>query len=129
MKVYRVENRPEQKGLWRKFDGSWEPLFDMLTDGKCRDLPMDENPIYRAEGKRWFASAPSKETLRAWFSKKDLMELCDAGFTISEFDVSEYKRLSDYEYVFTRESIVSINDLKINDIYPNDTITNNLDDC
>lgn len=75
MKVYRVENEAEQKGLWRKFDGTYEPLFDMLTDGQCRDLPMDDNPIYREGGKRWFASAPSKETLQKWFSKRDLEEL------------------------------------------------------
>ena len=37
IKVYRVENEAEEKGLWRKFDGTWEPLFDMLTDGKCKD--------------------------------------------------------------------------------------------
>ena len=118
MKVYRVENEAEQKGLWRKFDGTYQPLFDMLTDGKCKDLPMGDNPIYREGGKRWFASAPSKETLQKWFSKKDLEELVSKGFTISEFEVVGYKKISDFEYIFTRYNIINRNYLEVSDIYP-----------
>lgn len=118
IKVYRVENEKEQKGLWRKFDGTWEPLFDMLTDGQCKNMPMDDSPIYREGGKQWFASAPSKETLQKWFSKRDLEELTAKGFTISEFEVAGYKKISDFEYIFTRDSIISRTYLKVSDIYP-----------
>lgn len=118
IKVYRVENEKESKGLWRKFDGTWEPLFDMLTDGQCRDMPMEDSPIYREEGKQWFASAPSKETLQKWFSKRDLEELTAKGFTISEFEVVGHKKLSDFEYIFTRDNIISRTYLKVSDIYP-----------
>ena len=118
MKVYRVENEAEQKGLWRKFDGTYEPLFDMLTDGQCRDLPMEDSPVYREGGKQWFASAPSKETLQKWFSKRDLEELVANGFTISEFEVVGYKKVSDFEYIFTRDNIINRNYLKVSDIYP-----------
>ena len=118
MKVYRVENEAEQKGLWRKFDGTYEPLFDMLTDGQCRDLPMEDSPIYREGGKSWFASAPSKETLQKWFSKRDLEELVAKGFTISEFKVIGYKKVSDFEYIFTRDNIINRTYLKVSDIYP-----------
>lgn len=117
IKVYRVENREQQKGLWRRFDGTFDPLFDMLTEGKCRELPMDDNPIYRAEGLQWFASASSKETLQKWFSLKDLEELLSQGFTVSEFTISRYKKVSDYEYIFPREAIVDIKELGIKDIY------------
>lgn len=117
IKVYRVENEKEQKGLWRKFDGTWEPLFDMLTDGQCKDMPMEDSPIYREGGKQWFASAPSKETLQKWFSKRDLEELTAKGFTISEFEVVGYKKISDFEYIFTRDSIISRTYLKVSDIY------------
>ncbi len=116
-KVYRVENEKEQKGLWRKFDGTWEPLFDMLTDGQCKDLPMEDNPIYREGGKQWFASAPSKKTLQKWFSKRDLEELTAKGFTISEFEVVGHKKISDFEYIFTRDNIISRTYLKVSDIY------------
>ena len=118
MKVYRVENEAEQKGLWRKFDGTYEPLFDMLTDGQCRDLPMEDNSIYREGGKQWFASAPSKETLQKWFSKRDLEELVAKGFTISEFEVVRYKKVSDFEYIFTRDNIINRTYLEVSDIYP-----------
>lgn len=118
IKVYRVENEKEQKGLWRKFDGTWEPLFDMLTDGQCKDMPMEDSPIYREGGKQWFASAPSKETLQKWFSKRDLEELTAKGFTISEFEVFGHKKISDFEYIFTRDSIISRAYLKVSDIYP-----------
>lgn len=118
MKVYRVENEAEQKGLWRKFDGTYEPLFDMLTDGQCRDLPMEDSPVYREGDKKWFASAPSKETLQKWFSKKDLEELVANGFTISEFEVVGYKKVSDFEYIFTRDNIINRNYLEVSDIYP-----------
>lgn len=118
MKVYRVENEAEQKGLWRKFDGTYQPLFDMLTDGKCKDLPMEDSPIYREGGKQWFASAPSKETLQKWFSKEDLEELVSKGFTISEFEVVGYKKVSDFEYIFTRDNIINRNYLEVSDIYP-----------
>ncbi|MBQ6097289.1 MAG: hypothetical protein IJP93_09230 [Bacteroidales bacterium] len=119
IKVYRVENENEQKGLWRKFDGTWEPLFDMLTDGLCRNLPMEDNDLYRTDGKQWFASAPSRETLQKWFSKLDLEELVAAGFTISEFEITTFKKVSDFELIFTRDSIVSRHYLSVSDIYPN----------
>lgn len=117
-KVYRVENENEQKGLWRKFDGTWEPLFDMLTDGQCKDMPMEDSPIYREGGKQWFASAPSKETLQKWFSKRDLEELTAKGFTISEFEVVGHKKISDFEYIFTRDNIIGRKYLNVSDIYP-----------
>ncbi len=122
IKVYRVENEKEQKGLWRKFDGTWEPLFDMLTDGQCKDMPMDDDPIYREGGKQWFASAPSKETLQKWFSKRDLEELTAKGFTISEFEVLGHKKISEFEYIFTRDNIINRTYLKVSDIYPQEQL-------
>ena len=117
-KVYRVENEAEQKGLWRRFDGTWDPLFDMLTDGQCRWMPMDDSPLYREGGKQWFASAPSPDTLQKWFSKQDLEELTAAGFTISEFEITNWKVVSEFEYVFTRDSVVGRKYLAVSDIYP-----------
>lgn len=117
IKVYRVENESEQKGLWRRFAGTWDPLFDMLTDGQCKDMPMDDSPLYRAGDKRWFASAPSKTTLRKWFSRRDLEELTASGFTINEIEVEEWKIVSEFEYIFPREAIVGKKFLTVDDIY------------
>mgnify|MGYP006935955737 CR=1 FL=1 len=79
---------------------------------------MEDSPIYREGGNRWFASAPSKETLQKWFSKKDLEELVSKGFTISEFEVVGCKKVSDFEYIFTRDNIINRNYLEVSDIYP-----------
>ena len=117
IKVYRVENADGQYGLWRRFDGTWEPMFDKLTDGQCRDMPMDDCPLYRTNGLKWFASAPSSETLQKWFSKRDLEELTALGFTINEFEISKYIVVSEFEYIFPREAIISRKELKITDIF------------
>lgn len=42
---YRVENQEEKHGLWRNFDGSWNPIFDQLSEGLSRSLPMEDNPL------------------------------------------------------------------------------------
>jgi len=118
IKLYRCEDEKNSQGLWRDFAGNWRPLFHLLTDGQCKNLPMPDSDVYRQEGKRWFASTPSRETLRKWFSKQDLDELTAHGFTISEFEVTEWKPLNEFEYIFTRESIVSRRYLEVEDIYP-----------
>ena len=99
----------------------------MLTDGQCKDMPMEDNPIYREGGKQWFASAPSKETLQKWFSKRDLEELTANGFTISEFEVIGHKKISDFEYIFTRDNIIGRAYLRVSDIYPQEQPEVNLD--
>ena len=34
IKVYRIENQAQGHGIWRNFDGSWNPVFDKLSDGQ-----------------------------------------------------------------------------------------------
>ena len=29
---YRVEDQAEKHGLWRNFDGTWNPVFDQLSE-------------------------------------------------------------------------------------------------
>ena len=43
IKVYRIENQAQGHGIWRNFDGSWNPVFDKLSDGQVRNLPMEDN--------------------------------------------------------------------------------------
>lgn len=117
IKVYRVENEKDQLGLWRDFDGTWNPKFDMLSDGKCRDLPMPHSEIYGFEGKRWFSSAPTKESFKVWFSKKDIEELTENGFSMAEFEVSNWKVVSQYEYIFPRDAIISKVPIEISEIF------------
>lgn len=114
---YRVENQEEKHGLWKNFDGSWNPIFDQLSEGLSRSLPMEDNPLYSLEGKHWFSAAPSKETLKHWFSKTDLIELSKLGYDIFEFTLQNIKQISEYEIIFTRDNIINQKQLKINDIY------------
>lgn len=106
-KVYRVENQQEQHGLWRNFDGSWNPVFDTLTDGLSRNLPMEDSELYRQDRKQWFSSAPSTETLKHWFSISDVLELAEIGYKVYEFLVTDIKVVSDFEVIFIRKNILS----------------------
>lgn len=116
--VYRVENTDKQYGLWRDFDGTWNPKFHLLRHGKCRDMPMEDNPMYGAEGKRWFASAPTKDLLREWFSLRDLEDLAAYGFKVYELIVTKWKEVSEFETIFPRDAIVRQKEISISEIYP-----------
>ena len=44
---YRVEDQVKKHGLWRNFDGTWNPVFDQLSEGLSRSLPMEDSELYR----------------------------------------------------------------------------------
>ena len=116
-KVYRIENQKEGHGIWRNFDGTWNPVFDKLSDGQVRNLPMEDSSFYSDNNEKWFASAPSKETMLHWFSSQDVDELQSLGYEIFEFEVSSYRKVSEFEYVFTRESVIKQTILAKNEIW------------
>lgn len=107
MKVYRVENPKEEHGLWRNFDGSPCDVFSKLTVGKCKNMPMPDNDFYRQNGKQWFSATDTPEKLQAWFDVLDIIQMRQLGYKVYEFEVTETKPVSEYEVVFTRESIIS----------------------
>ena len=118
-KVYRVEDPIRGEGLWRNIFGEHSPVFDRLTDGKVREMPMDDAPeIYQQGGKHWFASAPTSETLQHWFSIQDLEELEAIEYGIFEIEVKNEKVLNPFETIFTRDNIISMKKIGIADIYP-----------
>jgi len=114
---YRVEDQIEQHGLWRNFDGTWNPVFDQLSEGLSRSLPMEDNDLYRQDGKQWFAAAPTKETLKHWFSLNDVLELAELGYKIYEFKLENTKQVSDFEIIFTRDNIVSQKEIDYKEIW------------
>ena len=118
IKVYRVENEAEEKGLWRKFDGTWEPLFDMLTDGKCKDMPMDDSDFYRRDGKQWFSATDAPEKLTAWFDVLDVVEMEKLGYGVFEIDVKSIETVSPFEVVFTRDQAVNARKIDPQQIWP-----------
>lgn len=114
---YRVENQAEKHGLWRKFDGSWNPVFDKLSEGLSRSLPMEDNELYRYNGKAWFSAAPTKETLKHWFSLNDVLELEKLGYKIYEFELKDTREVSDFEIIFTRDNIINQKELNYKEIW------------
>lgn len=108
MKVYRVENPVEEHGLWRNFDGSPCDVFDKLTQGKSRTLPMPDNDFYREGGKQWFSATDTPDKLTAWFDVLDIVQMRSLGYKVYEFEVSNARTVNEYEVVFTRDSIESV---------------------
>lgn len=117
-KVYRVEDLVGQHGIWRDFDGSLNPVFNKLSHGKCRDMPMEDSDFYREDGKKWFSATDTPEKLREWFSGQDVKEMLDLGYHVIEFEVTELRPVNEYEVVFTRESIRGTRLMKPEDIWP-----------
>ena len=120
IRAYRIEDQINKHGLWRNFDGSWNPVFDKLSDGLSRSLPMEDNDLYRDGGRQWFSAAPSKETLKHWFSLQDVLELASLGYKIYEFELKEVRRVSDFEIVFTRDNINSQTEILYDEIWENE---------
>lgn len=107
MKVYRVENPSEEHGLWRNFDGSPCDVFEKLKVGKCREMPMPDNDFYRRDGRRWFSATDTPEKLKAWFDVFDVVQLCELGYKVYEFEVEYAEPVNEFEVVFTRDLITS----------------------
>lgn len=108
MKVYRVENPIEEHGLWRNFDGSPCDVFDKLTVGKSRTLPMADSEFYRQGGEQWFSATDTPEKLKEWFDVLDIVQMRKLGYKVYEFEVTNVKPVNEYEVVFTRDSIQSV---------------------
>lgn len=116
-KLYRVENQREQHGLWRDFDGHLSPIFDKLTDGAVKDLPMGDSPLYRAGGNKWFSACETPEMLTHWFSDGDIKELVKLGYGVYEFTATNYKLVSNFETVFTRDSVKECRQISYKEIW------------
>lgn len=78
---------------------------------------MEDSELYREGGKQWFSAAPSKETLKHWFSLADVLELQKLGYKIYEFQLVDTKQISDFEIVFTRDNIVEQREINYKEIW------------
>lgn len=117
MKAYRVEDQRRGHGIWRDFDGKVNPVFSKLTQGKCKDMPMEDSEFYRHDGKQWFSATDTSEKLKAWFSVLDVVEMLDLGYSVFEFEISSCRVVSEYEICFTRDCIISQKEIDPRDIY------------
>lgn len=114
---YRVEDQVGKHGLWRNFDGTWNPVFDELSEGLSRNLPMEDSELYRQDGKQWFSAAPSKETLKHWFSLSDVKDLSNLGYKVYEFRLDNTKSVSECEIIFTRDNILEQKEINYKEIW------------
>lgn len=95
MKVYRVEDPYRKHGIWRDFDETVDPVFKYLSDGKCKDMPMENSDFYREGGKNWLSATDTPEKLKAWFSTQDIIEMEDMGYSVIEFEVTNVREVSE----------------------------------
>lgn len=117
MKAYRVENQEGGHGIWRNFDGSLNPVFAKLSDGLAKNLPMPDSDFYREDGKQWFSATDTPEKLKAWFSRQDVIEMLAMGYKVWEFEITSCRVVSEYEIVFSRDSIVSQREIDYAEIW------------
>ena len=106
MKAYRIENQHERHGLWRDFAGNINPVFEQLSVGKCRNMPMEDSDFYRYNGKKWFSATDESWKMREWFDVEDVIELELLGYHLYEFDIRNCRTVSEFEIVFTRDAIL-----------------------
>ena len=74
-------------------------------------MPMEDSDFYRYNGKAWFSATDEPEKLKAWFDVADIVEMEKLGYRVYVFEVTEYRVVSPYEIVFTRDSISSVSEI------------------
>lgn len=102
-----------------RYDGS--PICQHIQSMRglevVAEYAMEDSELYREGGKQWFSAAPSKETLKHWFSLTDVLELQKLGYKIYEFQLVDTKQISDFEIVFTRDNIVEQREINYKEIW------------
>jgi hypothetical protein len=92
--LYRVGRADTSQGLWYDTEGRYAGLIHRLAHGPAAELPMGEHPVFRAEGRRWISVTESLETLRDWFSRRDMEELLPYGYEVQAIEVTEHRVLA-----------------------------------
>lgn len=103
--IFRVENPATMQGLWYDKDGNFNPFVKKLSEGKCKELPMEFDSLYKEAGYAWFSGCNDFPEMRNWFSLQDLVELGKAGYHLYRFEVAAFKQVPGH-VIFTRESIL-----------------------
>lgn len=108
-KLFRVTG-PEGLSLWYDQNGQWTGKIHTLQNAAAANLPMDFNPIFKAEGSHWLSCTDELHNLERWFSHDDMIELMKRGYHLLEIEVEAYRRLHFDEFsheVFRNEDVVS----------------------
>ena len=109
---YRVGNVKTQQGLWYDFKGNFTGLihkdFNFCSNRNLL-MPYDENIV------GWLSATETLEELFGWFTKKDIKRLEPYGFTISEYETSEYKSHGNH-WLIKQDGSVLIRNISIHDV-------------
>ena len=110
-RIYRVENLAANHGLWYNGDGSYNGfIHNKMKDAMLRDLPMGFDPDMVRGGRSWISAADSIEQLRNWVSPEDAVQLEEAGFELTVYDVLSYREVPGH-IVFLRSDVVGCHTL------------------
>ena len=117
--LYRLESTDPKNGLW--YNDSGDFCFDtgigsLSDECKTKDLPMDYDPRYKADGRDWYSSCSNKEDLTHWYSLKDANDLINKGFVFKRYLAVEYTEYP-LETVFIKASCLKEEILDINKLF------------
>ena len=114
--LYRIE-KPEGGGMWYNFKGEPEgDIFRLCPDSKAVDIPMGYKSIHYDFGKKWQSAGDSIPMMQYWFTRRDAERLLAGGFKLIEMECTEYRAL-EHEVLFTKDGVVSVKELSIDDIW------------
>lgn len=88
MKLYRVENRETNAGLWYALNQDKSDVAATL-DLSGKDLPMGFNPEIAQS--KWRSAAETLGQLGFWFSHEDLQKLIPLGYKLYEIHADVWK--------------------------------------
>lgn len=117
--LYRLESTDPKNGLWYNDNGDF--CFDtgigsLSDECKTKELPMDYDPRYKADGRDWYSSCSDKEDLTHWYSLKDANDLINKGFVFKRYLAVEYTEYP-LETVFIKDSCLKEEVLVINQLF------------
>ena len=110
--VFRVENPLTKQGLWYREDGGFNPYIKTLTNAISKDLPMDFDPAFKAEGLNWISGCDNLPDMQNWFSSQDLKELEARGYGLYQFFVSRYRTVNGHA-AFAKEHVLETNKIDL----------------
>lgn len=115
--LYRLESKSPDNGLWYNADNKLVWGIGKLPECKTKDLPMDYDPRYHADGRNWFSSCSNKEDLMHWYSVKDAIDLVNNGFVFTRYLATEYTEYEN-ETVFIKDTCLAREEIDIMDLFP-----------
>jgi len=69
MKLYRIEHKDSENGMWTHKVGDDKLVLEHLSDPRLAALPMPDSDDFRKGGLIWKTAVPTIEMLDLWFSK------------------------------------------------------------